>query len=142
MTLARMLRLHVAAAELVAGGIPSFTPFARSNKWLKMSLDPGVSHLPGLSIWGQVTDCRPNNEPKASGCKSKAFQCCGFEECCPAAVSIYLLTDRGSRVVGITILAGRRLDNLRSAGVTTGLGSGIGTSATASGSRTSHWHIL
>jgi hypothetical protein len=89
-------------------------------------------------IWGQVTDWRPNNEPKASGCKSKAFQCCGFEECCPAAVSIYLLTDRGSRVVGIAILAGR-LDNLRSAG---GLGSGIGTSATASGSRTSHWHIL
>ena len=71
----------------------------------------------------------------------EVFQCCGFEECCPAAVSIYLLIDRGSRVVGIAILAGR-LDNLRSAGVTTGLGSGIGTSATASGSRTSHWHIL
>src|SRR6266566_2000620 len=28
----------------------------------------------------------------------EVFQCCGFEECCPAAVSIYLLIDRGSRV--------------------------------------------
>jgi hypothetical protein len=56
--------------------------------------------------------------------------------------SIYLFTDRGSRLAGIAILAGR-LDNLRSAGVTaTGLGSGIGTSTTASGPRTSHWHIL
>jgi hypothetical protein len=24
----------------------------------------------------EMTDCRPNNEPKASGCKSKAFRCC------------------------------------------------------------------
>jgi hypothetical protein len=56
---------------------------------------------------------------------------------------IYLsVTDRGSRLAGIAILAGR-LENLRSASAApTGLGSGIGTSAPASGSRTSHWHIL
>jgi hypothetical protein len=55
--------------------------------------------------------------------------------------SIYLFTDRGSRLTGIA-LAGR-LDNLGSASVTaSGLRGGIGTSATASFSRTSHWHIL
>ena len=58
--------------------------------------------------------------------------------CCLVGASIYLFTDRGSRLTGITILA-RGLNNLRCANVTaTGLGSGIGTSATASGSRTSH----
>jgi hypothetical protein len=42
----------------------------------------------------------------------------------------YLLTDRGRRLAGIAILAGR-LESLPSANVTAvGLGSGIGTSAT------------
>ena len=96
--------------------------------------------LPGVHAYRELSDRRPAHGDMAVA-NPEVFQCCGFEECCPAAVSIYLLIDRGSRVVGIAILAGR-LDNLRSAGVTTGLGSGIGTSATASGSRTSHWHIL
>jgi hypothetical protein len=34
----------------------------------------------------------------------------GFNEYCPVAPSIYLLIDRGSRLAGIAILAGR-VDN-------------------------------
>jgi hypothetical protein len=50
-----------------------------------------------------------------------------------------LPTPATNRLAGIAILAGRLDNRERNA---TGLGSGIGTSATASGSRTSHWHIL